>query len=555
MDVNLLLNTAALLLQLAAGVQSTDAKLLREARTAQVRFEGIRRMHLPRDPMGGSGSRCDARVGRYCYWYDSIPSRVVPEPRRIGEARAKLLAFLDSALARNPADGWLAGQRVRYLIEAGHPDTAVAAARACRAEPWWCSALLGLSLHVGERYAAADTAFAVALREMPAVQRCEWLDVRLLVEDRLASEVSRWSCAERSLLADRLWILGQPLWSTAGPDLRTEHFARVTMATILARSANPHGLSWGDDSRELLLRYGWAEWFTRQDPSPGLAASPAITGHDREPSYAFFPDVSSVRSVPRLTSSTWRLREATARARYAPRHVKGLTDLPHQLVRFPRGDSMLVAVAYRISDTALVRDSLIATLSALRNSELRVERPLQGMLSMTVPRDTTIMSVEVRGARTERAARARYTVDPLPCDGAWCLSDLLVFDPARGNLGTTLEPALSRGLTEMRFSTRGVLGLLWEIQGTPSSQLAWLSVTVEPVRVGLARRIATRLRLSQPPNAVRLRWRALLQDSLETQSTTLRLPPAVRGRYRVVLTVEPASGAPMSASREIEVVP
>lgn len=107
----------------------------------------------------------------------------------------------------------------------------------------------------------------------------------------------------------------------------------------------------------------------------------------------------------------------------------------------------------------------------------------------------------------------------------------------------------------MRFSTRGVLGLLWEIQGTPSSQLAWLSVTVEPVRVGLARRIATRLRLSQPPNAVRLRWRALLQDSLETQSTTLRLPPALRGRYRVVLTVEPASGAPMSASREIEVVP
>ena len=47
---------------------------------------------------------------------------------------------------------WIAGQRVRYLLEAGDEDGAVAAARACRAERWWCAALEGLALHEAQRF-------------------------------------------------------------------------------------------------------------------------------------------------------------------------------------------------------------------------------------------------------------------------------------------------------------------------------------------------------------------------------------------------------------------
>lgn len=549
----------AVLLQVATAVPTTDAKLLRDARTAQSRFESMRRMHLPRDRFGDSGGRCDARIGRYCYWYDSTETRVVPEPRRITDARGKLLAFLDSAVARDPSDGWLLGQRIRYLTEAGRSDEAVAAARACRAERWWCAALEGLSWHVSERYVAADSAFAAALREMPEAQRCAWLDLSGVAPERLARELSHATCDERSRLSDRLWMLGQPLWSTPGNDLRTEHFARLTMATILPRSATTHGMSWGDDSRELLLRYGWAEWFTRQDPDLGLSTlSPRITGHDREPSYSPFPDVQSVASPPRLDGSSWRLRAPMARSRYAPRHLKGLSALSHQLVRFPRGDSTLLAVAYAVNDTALARDSLSGAIGLYGESGLRVHRSprgLNGPLSLLVPNDTLVMSVEVLGAHSKRAARARYTIEPLACAGAWCLSDLLLFDPSRGYSGTDVELVLPEALTDVKFSTRRALGVLWEIQGMPSTEPVWLSVTVEPLRLGLARRIASRLHLAPRADRVRLRWQSSLPRASRVENVTLRLPAKARGRYRVVLTLEPPNAAPLSASREIELVP
>src|SRR6185503_17021854 len=114
--------------------------------------------------------RCDARIGRYCYWYDSTETPVVPEPREIGAARETLLAALDSAAARSPTAGWIAGQRTRYLLEAGRFGEAVDAARRCGAERWWCAALEGLALHASEDYAHADSAFSIALDLMPAEQ-------------------------------------------------------------------------------------------------------------------------------------------------------------------------------------------------------------------------------------------------------------------------------------------------------------------------------------------------------------------------------------------------
>jgi hypothetical protein len=551
----MLLTTAALLLQLLTPAAQTHERLLRDARSAQIRFESVRRMHLPRDWSRGSAGSCDTRIGRYCYWYDSTESPRVPEPKEIAHARVKLLAVLDAAAAHYPEDGWLAGQRTRYLIEGGRLDDAASAARECRAERWWCAALEGLSLHVAERYAAADSVYAVALREMPAAQRCEWLDLRLLVPDRLRRELDRASCDERAMLADRIWTLSQPLWSTPGNDLRTEHFARWTMATILPRSANAHGMAWGDDSRELLLRYGWSEWYTRYDSGSGIYFSPTITGHDREPSYFFFPDAASIHAVPVLSPGTWSLRNPIARTRYAPRHVKGLTGLTHVLARFPRQDSMLVAVAFQLRDTALAHDSISAYLAAYRRSELRFGDASANELTLwiMVPNDTMIASIEARGRTTKHAERARYTVDPLPRREGWSLSDLLLFDPDRGYSGGAWERALPETIVGMRLSATSPLGVLWEIEAPPTPQSVWLSLAVEPLHVGIARRIATRLHLAREPAPVRLRWQSTVQRSGEGQSVTLRLPPTARGRYRVVLTIEPAGGPSLSASREIDV--
>src|SRR4051812_4809622 len=111
----MILTTAVVLLQLLVTSQSGDQALAREARTRQSRFESLRRMHLPRDRHGSSGV-CDARIGRFCYTYDSEEQPAPPEAAVITAARDALLLLLDSAAAANPSDPWLVGQQVRYEI-------------------------------------------------------------------------------------------------------------------------------------------------------------------------------------------------------------------------------------------------------------------------------------------------------------------------------------------------------------------------------------------------------------------------------------------------------
>lgn len=547
--------TLAVLLQLVVASASDDARLLRDVRAAQSRFESVRRAHLRRDFNGGASGRCDARIGRFCYWYDSTESSVAPEAQAIVTARGQLLAFLDSAATRAPADAWVAGQRTRYLMEADRMDDAVVAARSCRAEAWWCAALEGLALHVSQRYASADSAFGVALVTMPATQRCEWLDLRRLLADAPARDFGRATCAERPRQASRLWALSQPLWSTSGNDLRTEHFARLTMATILAHTPGGYGLAWGDDSRELLLRYGWVERYSRQERSAYMTASPGVLGHDREPSYAFYPDIRLTAAVPRVSEASWQLREPTAHSRYSPRHISRIGTLPHQLIRMPRGDSMLLTVVTRVADTALARDTLRAVLAVLLDTTVVSRRAHATTLALMVPRDTMVASIEVLGASTKRAARARYTIDPLMCEAEWCVSDLLLFDARGGAHGGDIERVLRAALADPAISNRVPLGVLWETQGEASAKPMTLSLTVSPVRVSLGRRLASGLHLTTLPAPVSLRWQAPLKAAREAQSVTLRLPPTARGRYRVRLTVERPGAPPLSASREIVLTP
>jgi hypothetical protein len=121
----------AIILLLATQPDST--RLVAHARGAQVEFERAR-MFLVRSG-SASGNRCDARIGRFCYSY-SGGGDLPREPEPIAKERLRLLAVLDTVARAVPGDAWVAGQRVRYLLEAGWPDSATDAARACRATSW-----------------------------------------------------------------------------------------------------------------------------------------------------------------------------------------------------------------------------------------------------------------------------------------------------------------------------------------------------------------------------------------------------------------------------------
>lgn len=547
---------ALVLLQVLATSLPHDRELEREARSAQARFETIRRMHLPRDRWGGSGGRCDARIGRFCYWYDSTESSPAPEDAAITRARDALIALLDSASGRNPSDPWIAGQRTRYLIEAGRPEVAVLTARSCASDRWWCLALEGLSLHNAGRYAEADSVFSSALAVMSAERRCEWESLERVAGARLSRALARAPCVDRAALAGRLWALADPLWSVPGNDLRTEHFARLTMASIMTKSASAYAMRFGADSRELLIRYGPPDWYTREDrvSSPPLNTEPVIHGHDREPSYFFFPDIPEISGAPTLTSASWRLRDPTAPSRYAPRYVKRLTELRHQVTAFPRGDSLLVGFAFALRDAALAHDTVRVHVAALQREKLQVRQVSPTSAWLTLARDTAIVSIEVSGSSSKHVERARFTVAPKRASGG-SLSDLLLFDPTPGDSSTDPIRLISHALTGGAVSARTPLGVYWEAVGGDSDARVWLGITVEPVRVGLAHRMAARLHLAPALAPVRLRWQSVLRPKIEGQTVTLRLPANARGRYRIVLTIERSDAASLVSSRDIEIVP
>src|SRR5436309_208219 len=152
---------------------------LRAARRAQATFESIRREHLPYGSGHSSGS-CDLRIGRFCYWYDDDRREdLAPEPQPIRDARATLLAALDDAGAR----------------------------RECRADGWWCAALLGLALHAAGDFARADSAFDLALGDMPEPERCRWYDLGPLLPAELRRRYERLSCDDRGAFESRWWWL------------------------------------------------------------------------------------------------------------------------------------------------------------------------------------------------------------------------------------------------------------------------------------------------------------------------------------------------------------
>ena len=195
-------------------------RVFRDAREAQIGFERTRRANLPINNRGTSG-RCDVRVGRFCYWWDDGEFEIPAELPRTTAARVRLLDRLANAAATLPGDRWIAGQRVRYLVEAGKFDEALEAASACRAEASWCAALAGFALHTSGRFAGADSAYGVALAAMTEADRCRWTDISLLLPDGARKRYDRLACRDRAPLEARFWALSRPLYLTAANDLRT----------------------------------------------------------------------------------------------------------------------------------------------------------------------------------------------------------------------------------------------------------------------------------------------------------------------------------------------
>lgn len=580
--MRLLVLTAALLAAAPAAAQRAPAddtarqqradsiRALREARDAQGDFERQRVWNLPwSKDRGRSGTGCDEIIGRFCVWHDEGAPDWVPPPEKpvVLRARERLLARLAAAAQRAPGDEWIVGQRVRYQVEGGGARDAVAAARECRASAWWCRALEGYASHAAGEFGAADTAFTAALAAMPERERREWLDLEPVLEPEDTRTLRRLDPAAREAAVRRLWWLADPLWMEPGNDRKTEHFSRLVHDRLQDRAKVTEGISWGDDLREIVLRFGVPIGWERVRPEiwQGHSGRPSLIIHQSNHGREFFPRLDGRGPVGATPPDGRRMTDFRARSTYAPRGVSRLdTLLAHQVAVFRRGDSAVVVAALALDADSLPSSPQTEAGLVLAENDTAAwsiataqAAGATATLRVTAPARPAMFSLEARESASRRAGRARYALSlQRPEAGELSLSDVLVLaDPAARP--STLDEAVPLARPGTRFRAGDRVGLFWEVyRATPATDTLRVSLALARRAPGGVRRMAEGIGLTPSAQRVRMRWTEVAAGAaLLTRATTValprRLPP---GEYLLEVTVHTAGGEPATTSRALTIV-
>jgi hypothetical protein len=538
-----------------------SASVLAKARTAQASFERFRFHRLPRTYVRSSG-RCDETIGRFCFFFSDNEQgdQPPPEPPVIAERRRELLEDFAEAAADLPGDEWIAGQRVRYLVEAGEDDGAVAAARACRAEGWWCAALEGLALHEAQRFPESEQAFDSALAAMPAEDRARWTGVEVLLRP---ADKRTWRTTpegDRERLARRIWWLADPLWSEPGNDRLTEHFARWTMDRIQQRARQVDALRWGDDMTEIVLRYGWFTAWERSEPTTmGGVQSGSAVGYNEPRTWEFIPPLETVRDPTLLRGDEWPLAETQPTiTRYAPEYARHIMMLPHQLAVFPRRGAALLVAGYALPEDSLPADPCLhAALVAMDDAGgRRTESPWQpnaasGALYVELPAPNTVISLELREDSTRSVARRRQAV---AWDADARVSDLLLLAHPDARPVEVMEAArIARGSAILAPGER--VGVFWEMYDVEASDSVQVRVGLIPGRAVWGRRRLEAIGIVKGARTVRMGWSEGVEAGpVVGRSLAVGIPPDLRpGDYTLEVTVTGPGLAPATARRPITV--
>ncbi|MGD8727399.1 MAG: hypothetical protein PVH40_07120 [Gemmatimonadales bacterium] len=538
--------------------------MLTDLRHAQAEFERVRIRHLPRT-LGGSRAKPDATFGRLQYW-DEEEGKVrtrPPDPQPVVEARDAFLTRLDSAARVLPADAWITGQRVRYLVDAGRLEAARQAAADCQADAWWCAALSGFVAHLRSDFAVSDSSFSISLSRMSDEQRCEWTDLTETLGGDLATRYRETPCRDRDRLNARIFWLADPLYLLPGNDRRTEHYARHVVHELFDGTITPQGLVWGEDNFAMSRRYGWSEvWERTEYPR---AASPHVVGHQRRRGEHFMPPSGFVDAPHTIGWDDWDLDGDRPRERYAPRYANEFSDLDAQVASFRRPQGAVVVTAFEVPRTPGESDqppgetevALIASRDAASGTLAQFDtlRSSSARLALRLPLTPVLLSIEALNPEQRHAARRRFWLDTLTLlsDG-FGVSDLLL---VRGGADPphTLDEALPIARTSASFTRGDSIGVYWEMYGPSLGAPRSVSLVVVKEDRGFFRRAIEWIGLAEKDKpTVRLKW----MDAPELlrgpgRHVTVGLPPGQQGRFTIRLEVTRANGTHVAAERAIVV--
>lgn len=574
--------------QEGATTTAPDSAELRErARDAQRRFERIRVRHLPRIWSSPRGP-CEIRIGRFCQWHDPDGDWTPPPERpEIGQAREDLLAVLAEAGARHPGDGWVLGQRIQYLSEAGRWDDARNLAEDCPEEVgWWCAALLGFVLHGSMSFVAAEDAFERALRGVDDDEIADWIHPTELLDRQGRGLLENATRGGRETFFHRFWALADPLYLVAGNDRLTEHLARRVLAHIRRDTWSPFGGRVRGDLQELLVRYGWEVGWERRRARPGsLPDAPSVVGQQHPRAQRFVPSGSLLADPFAAEAGTWIDEGRAPPATYAPAYAPDLAELDAQIAVFRLGDSILVVGAYRRSPDEEQIGSADGDEEGVFlfappepgdriNSESglflvpwappgpprvrearRVGNGAEGALALRAPAESHLLSLEHLDRDSGRAGRYRVGLrEEAHPPGIPVLSDLLLLRDG-GTLPETLEGAIPLARPGTRLEHGERIRVAFTIHGLRRPEEVTMRLTLEPADPGLLRRAGEWIGLLEPDPSVVLDWGELAEagPGLHFRAVELDAPDAEPGSYVLRLVVALRGRTTMVATRLLEV--
>jgi len=499
-----------------AGQAPDSTDIRREAKRAQAQLERFRATHVPRTRSSGD-RRADVHIGRFDFYYDNQddPWPVFSDDADLVRRRSELIDLLDDAQERLPGDGWVMGQRIYYRTELGHWDDALVQAGACRAEPWWCAALLGYVRHVRGEFERSGRAFDRALDLMEADRATRWTSIEKIAhkEVRVRLEGKRRSGPEWSTF----WRLSDPLLLVEGNDRRTEHYARWVLSEIRSDARSPYRVSWGDDLTEITLRFGWSRGWMRGGSPFGTSGFSTIVGRNPRKGRDWIPPADVMRDPSLVAEGIWVPEYLTPQNLYTPYYAPDLLPSTGQVTVFQRGDSVLVIAATGIPEAPEAprrpADSVPAdAVVTWPDLPLRKGPPAEGLFLVDTNAEIVVrherMRADGRGLMVRapaahywlsleawipsegRAARLRQGVhaDTLELDLV-TLSGLLILDPSEREFGGP-EETLDLVRPSLDVTKGGAFTVGWELYG-----LGWrdeqvrFELAVFPIGRGLLSRI------------------------------------------------------------------
>jgi hypothetical protein len=478
--------------------------------------------------------------------------------------RARVLDVLESSWRAAPGDDFIAGQRVAFLVKDGNVEAAREAAAACSASRWWCAALSGFTLQLGDDHLAADAAFQIALREAPPEVRTRWSSLASLLDGDAKASYDTLDAKGRGALEARLWWLADPLYARPGNDRKNEHYTRWVGLSLFEQALSAVSVGCSGGFERYFIQRGWPKhndscslWWGVAYPTPPMTwgSGPSM-----------LPTAQAILNPGAARPEDWRFARTKSVDSYVARYAQ-LIDLEEQTATFRRGDSVLIVAVTDLSEKLRapdVRGGLVIARGERDEPQLvdGVSVGSRRIFQATVgPSPSLVASVELVG--DEVAARSRFGASgPGAASSGPAISDLLLFDfgDASSGLGSSdqgvpdrLDAILPYAYGSSTVRAAEDVGIYVEAYGLPSEPLT-ISVSVSEPKSGRIRGWLESMRVVGRSERRTLEWTEVPEGDAWQRALKVTLSGLEAGSHVLEVSVRSGGATIAASSRPLEIV-